>query len=329
MSTLDNLHSRLKYRGGIHQEDRMIKDKEESLRRSLLYSYQAETAIMEDGCEFRCLINPNKETGDYDNKIISIPYKDIQLNPCPCCCKKKRTVDGKQYIGLKCGNVFTWKQTDTHWIVWLEYIEENAYFRAQIRRCDQQTDINGKKYWTYIRGPVETSIVWNQKKQIEWNDLNYSLVMYVTRDEHTYEYLHRFAKVKVADTEGIEKTWQVVNANPYFGDGIIQVFLDEYFENTIEEESNKEKDADVPTVEPDLTAPYIEGPLEVKLYDTIKYTIKNISNGYWLLIQDNDTINLGEKDMITLDVVKKKGNFTLQYIAENQTVELDVKIVSI
>jgi len=26
----------------------------------------------------------------------------------------------------------------------------------------------------------------------------------------------------------------VVDADPYYGDGIIQVFLDEYFENTIE-----------------------------------------------------------------------------------------------
>jgi hypothetical protein len=46
----------------------------------LLYSYQAATAILEDGREFRCLINPDKNKPAYDNKIISIPYKDICLN---------------------------------------------------------------------------------------------------------------------------------------------------------------------------------------------------------------------------------------------------------
>jgi len=35
---------------------------------------------LEDNREFRCLINPDKLTNDLDNKIISIPFKDICLN---------------------------------------------------------------------------------------------------------------------------------------------------------------------------------------------------------------------------------------------------------
>jgi hypothetical protein len=50
------------------------------LKRALLYSYQAETAVLSDGREFRCLINPDKNKPAYDNKIISIPFKDICLN---------------------------------------------------------------------------------------------------------------------------------------------------------------------------------------------------------------------------------------------------------
>jgi hypothetical protein len=46
----------------------------------LLYSYQAATAILPNGREFRCLINPDKNKPAYDNKILSIPYKDICLN---------------------------------------------------------------------------------------------------------------------------------------------------------------------------------------------------------------------------------------------------------
>lgn len=80
MSSLDNLRTRLTYQGGIAQEDRMDQDKLRSLKKALLYSYQAQTAILEDGREFKCLINHDKLKEDYDDKIISIPYEDVCLN---------------------------------------------------------------------------------------------------------------------------------------------------------------------------------------------------------------------------------------------------------
>jgi len=44
----------------------------------------------------------------------------------------------------------------------------------------------------------------------------------------------RFANVKVLDPrDNKEKTWEVAGVNPFYGDGIIQVFANEYFENTI------------------------------------------------------------------------------------------------
>ena len=79
MSGLENLQKRLQYRGG-NQEGRMIKDKLQTLKKALIYSYQGATIELADGREFRCLINPDKLKNDYDNKIISIPYKDICLN---------------------------------------------------------------------------------------------------------------------------------------------------------------------------------------------------------------------------------------------------------
>ena len=75
MSGLDNLSTRVDYRGG-KQQDRMINGKLTSLKRALLYSYQAATAILEDGREFRCLINPDKLKIDRDDKIISIPFSE-------------------------------------------------------------------------------------------------------------------------------------------------------------------------------------------------------------------------------------------------------------
>ena len=99
----------------------------------MLYSYQAATAVLSDGKEFRCLINPDKNKPAYDNKILSIPYKDICLNG-P---RMGKTSEGEIDINIRSGDVFTWKETNTHWLVYLEYIEEDAYFRSEIRRCDQ------------------------------------------------------------------------------------------------------------------------------------------------------------------------------------------------
>ena len=192
MSGLDNLKSRLNYQGGI-AEGRFQKDKLNTLKKALLYSYQAETAILADGREFRCLINQNKLSSDYDNKIISIPYKDICLNK-P---KVGKTSEGEEEIGLKPGDVFEWKETKTKWIVYLEYLEEDAYFRGQIRKCEAEVEIDDVKYPVYIRGPVETTIQWNQKSNITWNNLNYSLIIYITKNEQTLDYFHRFTKVKI------------------------------------------------------------------------------------------------------------------------------------
>ena len=110
MSSLDNLKERLRYRGGARQEDRMNADKLRSLRDALLNSYQAQTAILKDTREFRCLINHDKLKEDYDDKIISIPYKDICLNAPK---EKKKTSEAMQEIGMKVGDIFTWKETNT------------------------------------------------------------------------------------------------------------------------------------------------------------------------------------------------------------------------
>ena len=37
---------------------------------------------------------------------------------------------------MKPGDVFVWKETNTHWLVFLQILNETAYFRSEIRRCD-------------------------------------------------------------------------------------------------------------------------------------------------------------------------------------------------
>lgn len=78
--SLETMKERINYNGGKEQESRMNADKLRTLKKALLYSYQAATARLTDGREFRCLINPDKNKPAYDNKILSIPYKDVCLN---------------------------------------------------------------------------------------------------------------------------------------------------------------------------------------------------------------------------------------------------------
>ena len=121
MKSLETLQSRLKFNGGNAQQARMNESKLKSLKRALLYSYQAATAILSDGREFRCLINPDKLKYNYDDKIISIPFKDICLNADKI---KRKTMQDIENINMQPGDVFTWKENGSHWIIYARRLEE-------------------------------------------------------------------------------------------------------------------------------------------------------------------------------------------------------------
>jgi len=133
----------------------MVKDKRKSLDKATLYSYQAarvkkvqdknDLSVI-DGELCRALINPDKNKFDYDNKILSIGFEH----------------------GFEVGDVFSWDRTNSYWLITLQDLDEIAYFRGEIRRCDYQInwlDENGKeqKSFASIRGPVETKINFIQK----------------------------------------------------------------------------------------------------------------------------------------------------------------------
>lgn len=328
--SLELLKKRLEFQGG-NQKQRMSKGKVKTLKKALLYSYQAETAILSDGREFRCLINPDKNKPDYDNKIISIPFQDICLN------KKqigKKTFEGQEIIGMKPGDVFVWKETNTHWLVFLQILNETAYFRSEIRRCDSQVFINGIPYWIYVRGPVETDIVWKQKANIDWNKMNYSLVIFITADENTNQFFSRFAKIKIKDPrDNKEKTWRVVGVNPYYGDGIIQIFAEEYFENEIEQAVKKLETVEQNNENPvDETAAYIDGPNKIQTYSVNNYTIKNATGGKWYLnwFGTQIDLNCSSDTLILENPSKQQGQTTLIYrIQEQDDIILNIKIVSL
>lgn len=303
---MDNLNIRLKYAGGKKADDRMALDKLRTLKKALLYSYQAETAVLEDGREFRCLINPDKLKNDYDNKILSIPFYDICLNT------EKLDIPtslAEEPTNIKVGDVFYWKETNTYWLIYLQHLEESAYFRAEIRKCSEIISINGKDYRAYIRGPVETAIRWNQKSNVAWNDLNYSKIAYIKEDEESSK-LKRFDIIKINN-----KNFQVQVVNKdTASDGILIIHLSEYYNNEIEdivkqeEEKNKEE-----------VVYEIQGETIVYPYDIKTYTINSIG-GSWSTSNSKIKIVKQDESSITIEVVTgRQGESELIYTQLNGT----------
>ena len=318
MSGLDNLKTRLNYMGGSRKESRMQEGKLRALKKALISSYQAATAII-GGKEFRCLINPDQLKADYDAKILSIPFKDVCLNED----RVGTTKQGEQDINIQVGDVFTWKETDTNWLVYLRYLEEDAYFRADIRRCNHEVEIEGRKYFTYARGPVENSLNWKKGNLEMYNGLNYTLIMYITKDEFTTEYFERFKKIKI-DGE----PWEVQAVDNMSSTGIIEVALKETFKNTLEEELEAETETDG-SYEAGL--PHILGESIVYPYDTRNYTVEGISDGIWS-VDNTDIIKFNYQTPYEVSVVVKtgrSGKFILSYTNADTTVELPIEIKSL
>lgn len=286
MGGLDLMRKRMDFDGGASSDCRNVLGKYRSFTSALDNSYQGEWVIFNDR-RYRCLINPDKITNEYDQKEISIDFK----------------------AGFKNGDVFYWERTNSHWIVYLQRLEEEAYFRAQIRKCNYKIN----DWWVYLRGPAETSLIWNQKHQIEINEMNYSILIYVAKNEETLNFFSRFKVLKFDN-----HNWRVAAVDKYSQEGLIEVYLEEYFDNTMEDSMI------VPEiVEPDTTKPYISGPTIVKPYATdITYKIENFpSRGGFIVNSNKIKITKQTETTLVLDITTgRSGSFDLVYYRNGEEV---------
>ena len=293
------MFTRIQYAGGV-MDNRVDKSKLHSMQMALQNSYQAEWITLNNN-QYRCLINPDKLKEDYDQKVISIEHS----------------------AGMKEGDVFYWDRTDTHWLVYLQQHSESAYFRAQIRRCNYEIEVNNHKYWVYLRGPVETALVWRQKHNIEFNDLNYSLLIYVTKNEETLDFFKRFQILKIDGHR-----WRVAATDIFSQGSIIEVYLEEFFDNSLEDEQIKKEPIIFGEEEP-----YIDGPQFVEPYQTeIKYSLANNLNatGAFLVSSKKVKIVNSDNNSCIINVISgKAGEFKIIYREEGkEDLELNVTIES-
>ena len=205
--SIKTLAARMEYLGG-NQIGRINQQKLRSLRWALKNSYNSRMIKTPLHAAWPCLINTNNLKADYDKEYISVEFDS----------------------GLEAGDTFECLDDGTHWMVYLPVITETAYLQSEIIRCRYTLKVNEKEYWIYFQGPTETDLRWFQKNQINVNELNLSGTIYIKNDENTKKYFKRFTRVKLDGHE-----WEVQVTDSITVPGIIELEVQEYYDNTIEE----------------------------------------------------------------------------------------------
>lgn len=205
--SIKTLSARLQYNGG-DQLGRIRKQKLRSLETALRNDYNSRTVKTPNGRSEKCLINKNNLKADYDKEYISIKFD----------------------AGVGAGDVVECLEDGIHWMIYLPVITETAYLYSEIIRCRYTLDIEGVTYWIYLQSATETDIRWFQKSGINANELNLSGTVYIKKDKRTEHFFHRFDHLKIAD-----RTWEVQVVDDLTVPGIIELELQEYYNNEVEE----------------------------------------------------------------------------------------------
>lgn len=285
LDTVENANEMAKHlivTGGFAQQDRMIRDKRHSLDQATKYSYQAAlvrkvtaSSIEEDSLKIpvRALINPDKLKKDYDDKIISIGFEH----------------------NFNSGDVFEWCNTNSYWLIYLQDLEELAYFRGEIRRCSyiinwKDEDGNIQSTYAAIRGPVETKINYLQKHSISIDTPNYSLNILMPKNKYTLNYFKRYSKfyLGTADDPDNKICWRVEATDSISTPGILEVVAVEYYANETEDDIDsgivgafEEIPQDPNNIE-DTEIFFIAGETFIKPKKEYIYTIRtSLKKGHW------------------------------------------------
>lgn len=259
--SIKTLAARTQYLGG-NQLDRINKQKLRSFQAALKNNYQTRYIKTNSHAAWPCLINKNSLKSDYDKEYISVEYA----------------------AGLEAGDTFECLDDGSHWMIYLPIITETAYLRSEIIRCRYTLNVDGEKYWVYFQGPTETDLRWFIKNQINVNELNLSGTIYIKNDEKTKKFFKRFTHLKL---DG--HVWEVQVTDAISVPGILELEIQEYYDNSI---------AELPEIKLDQETPLnvIKGQTVVKQDSIIGYMIDNAAydpNIEWE-VRDNSRVKIEE-----------------------------------
>lgn len=293
--SLKTLSARIDYLGG-DQLSRINKQKLQSFRAALKNDYNSRLIKTDKHASVPCIIKNNAYglKADYDKKYISVEFS----------------------AGLEAGDVFQCLDDNSRWMIYLPILTETAYLRSEIIRCDHSLNINGKEYFVYFQGPVETDIRWFIKNGINANELNKSGTVYIKKDDNTLNFFHRFTKIKING-----HMWEVQVTDPISVPGILELELQEYYDN---------READLPQVKPSDKNQLIKGEKIVKQNTSVGYmvddSIYNPSTSW--TIAGNDRVKI-EEVLNNGQICKVKihegavGKFTLMYGTNSMEITID------
>ena len=300
---LDLMRARLSASGGVSQQDRMIKDKLDSLNKATLYSYQgAKVQKLDAATAVPALINPNAVKQDYDDKTISIGYE----------------------YDYKPGTIFEWVNTQTKWIIYLQDLTELAYFKGDIRRCNYEIkwkDGNEiKSTFAAVIGPSEKNVSSSQTNGISIDSPNHSLTLLIPKTEDTLKEFKRYSEFYLS---GI--CWRVEGTDSISMPGILQVQASEYYANETED-NVKEGVVEGLVVEeiPEPSATTIKGEIFIKPKRSYTYKYIGDKEGEWGYDKSLPLKVSTQGKEITLQWTKTyTGQFILNYGNEEKTIVVE------
>jgi hypothetical protein len=137
--------------------------------------------------------------------------------------------------------------------------------------------------------------------------------MYITKNEETLAFFERFKIMKI---DG--HNWQVSAKDIYSQNGIIEVYLEEYFDNSMEDVM-----VDVTPTPPPLDKPHIAGPQIVEPWGTnIKYELEGLSDnitGEFVVSSSKVKIVEMTNSSCTIEILTgKAGDFKIIYKQEGE-----------
>lgn len=273
MNNLLNLKKRLDYYGGQVQQDRMLGDKRRSLDYAIKHSYQgASLEINGEQTKIPALINPNKNSLDYDDKTVSVGF-EYKITP---------------------GTVFTWRNTETKWIVYSQDLTELAYFKGDIRKCNHYIKwINEAGEEQHIDvaiiGPGAAKITGLMNANFYLDQLNYTIKIIAPKTNEVLSYFTRYKKFYLFNYQenNTPICWRVESIDAITNEGILEIFAKEYYSNTLEDDC-----------ENGLVGTLIQKPSvvdnKVIVGDSFiikpgfdyKYEYTGTSNGYWQISEN-------------------------------------------
>lgn len=305
-NSLDLMRARLTVRGGVSQQDRMIKDKRESLDKAILYSYQgANVRKLDSEKPDRALINPNTVKQDYDDKVISIGY-EYEYKP---------------------GTIFEWVNTGTKWLIYLQDLTELAYFKGDIRKCSYEIKWKNENEdicstFAAVRGPVETKIDSTQTSGISLDTPNHSLSLLLPATEEVLKYFIRYNKFYLQTNSSI--CWRIEATDTISMPGILQLNAVEYYSD--EQQDDVENGlADVWVEEiPEPQDEAIIGNVFIKPKNKYIYTYNGEEDGIW----SYDTrlpieAEINGKEITITWKTTYSGEFVLQYAGSEKTIVVE------